>query len=126
MKSIAVPVTRKSVVSAKKKKPRPAGHPAVAPSDSLLMVTPPTRGARGTPPPPRPVAAEPRPVTLHRYHVGQRLRMQSGGRNWARPETICRVLALLPVEGGPLRYRVRSEAESYERIVDEIDLTIPA
>ncbi len=124
MKSIAVPVTRKSVVAAKKKKPRPAGHPAVAPSDSLLMVTPPTRGARGAPAP-RPVAAEPRPVSLHRYHVGQRLRMQSGGRSWARPETMCRVLALLPVEGGPLRYRVRSETESYERIVDEIDLTIP-
>jgi hypothetical protein len=116
MKSIAVPVTRKSIVSDKKKRRagRPAGHPAVPPTDIVV-------GGRVGPV--RAQAGEPRAVTGHRYHVGQRLRMANGGRSWSRPDTVCRVLALLPIEGGPLRYRVRSEAENFERIVDEIDLS---
>ena len=49
--------------------------------------------------------------------------MRDGGRAWQRAETMCKVMALLPQEAGPLRYRVRSEMESFERVVEEIDLT---
>ncbi len=49
--------------------------------------------------------------------------MARGGRDIARQASACQVVALLPHEGGPLRYRVRSDAEGFERIVDETDLT---
>lgn len=62
---------------------------------------------------------------LHRYQVGQRLRMVAGGRSWARPEGPCRVVALLPHETGPFLYRVRSETETFERVISEDDL-LPA
>ena len=59
----------------------------------------------------------------HRYAVGERLRMASGGREIARGAAACLVTALLPHEGGPLKYRVRSESENYDRIIDETDLS---
>jgi hypothetical protein len=59
----------------------------------------------------------------HRYTIGQTLFMARGGRDIARQASACQVIALLPHEGGPLRYRVRSEAEGFERIVEEADLT---
>ena len=61
---------------------------------------------------------------LHRYRVGDRLRMNGGGYSVQRSAGGCKVVALLPYEGyGALLYRVRSEAESFERIVAEADLT---
>ena len=60
---------------------------------------------------------------LHRYQIGQRLRMVAGGRSWARPEGPCRVVALLPHDSGPFLYRVRSETENFERVISEDDLT---
>ncbi len=59
----------------------------------------------------------------HRYAVGQRLAMAPGGREFARGAATCTIVARLPHEGGPLRYRVRSDNENYERIVDENDLS---
>lgn len=58
----------------------------------------------------------------HRFAVGQRLTMASGGREISRGSAICSVVFLLPYEGGALKYRVRSDNESFERIVDETDL----
>lgn len=58
----------------------------------------------------------------HRFAVGQRLAMAPGGRDVARGASTCRVVFLLPFEGSALRYRVRSESETFERIVDEKDL----
>jgi hypothetical protein len=58
----------------------------------------------------------------HLYRVGQRVRMLGGGNRWARVESLCRIVVLMPHESGPPMYRVRSEAESYERVVAEIDL----
>jgi hypothetical protein len=49
--------------------------------------------------------------------------MAPGGREFSRSASACVVLALLPYEGGPLRYRVRSDNENFERIVDEADLS---
>ena len=110
IKSIAVPVTRKAL----NKKPRPAGHP-VPPSDSEVggRVGPPRRQ-------PGPLAA----VPMHHFKIGQRMLVRSGSRVLQRPQTICRIVALLPYEGnGVLRYRIRSEVESFERVVDENDLS---
>ena len=58
----------------------------------------------------------------HRYKVGARLRMNNGGNSLARQAGFCRVTFVLPYEGGQLLYRVKSEAESFERVVAEIDL----
>jgi len=58
----------------------------------------------------------------HRFSVGQRLSMAPGGREISRGAAICSVVFLLPYEGSALRYRVRSDNEGFERIVDENDL----
>lgn len=112
MKSIAVPVTRKRTASAAQK-PRPSGRPT-PPADSQVGGT---VGAPRRPVPPIAAAA------LHRFRVGQRLQLRGGGSTWARPGSVCRITALMPHERGPLLYRVRSELESFERIVAEDDLT---
>ena len=64
------------------------------------------------------------PAPHHRYHVGERLRLSGGGSIAARAGSGCRVIALLPYEGhGALLYRIRSDAEQFERIVAEADLS---
>jgi hypothetical protein len=61
---------------------------------------------------------------MHRYGVGDRLRMGSGGYTTARVASTCKIVALLPYEGhGPLLYRVHSDAEAFERVVAEADLS---
>lgn len=112
LKSIAVPITRKRTAAAAAK-PRPSGRP-LPPVDSHVggMVGAPRRAA------PALTAA-----IAHRFHVGQRLQMLGGGRSWARAGGVCKVTALMPHERGPLLYRVRSEMESFERVVAEDDLT---
>ncbi len=70
--------------------------------------------------PPRIVRSQP----AHRYHIGDRLRMTSGGYSVARAGSFCKITALLPYEGrGSLLYRVRSETEQFERVVAEADLS---
>ena len=67
-----------------------------------------------------------RPVSspLHRYHVGERLRLAYGGNITGRAGAGCKVLLLMPYEGrGPLLYRVRSDIEAFERVVAEADLS---
>ena len=107
IKSIAVPVRRRDAVARHKRavqpSPRDASHPA--PSTEFQRQ-------------PQQTAARP----VHHYRVGQRLAMARGSRDIARQSAICQVTALVPHETGPLLYRVRSEAESFERIVDEVDL----
>ena len=63
------------------------------------------------------------PAPTHRYHVGDKLRMNGGGHSVQRAASACKVIALLPYEGhGALLYRVRSDTESFERVVAEADL----
>ena len=53
--------------------------------------------------------------------------MADGGRITARQASICKILAHMPHEGGPQRYRVQSESEGFERVVAESDLSpLPA
>ena len=60
----------------------------------------------------------------HRYRVGEHLKMNGGGQSVARSAGSCKVVSRLPYEGlGSLPYRVRSDTESFERVVPESDLT---
>jgi hypothetical protein len=110
MKSIAVPVVRRPTAA----RPRKAGHPQTPPQDHVVG------GKVGAPRP----ATAPVQSAKHRYHVGQRLRLAGGGSAWTRASGSCKVTALLPHESGPFLYRVRSEAESFERVVAEVDLAL--
>ncbi len=116
VKSIAIPVTRKraSTAKAKEAKNRPAGHPE--PHADMVV--------GGNVGPPRRKSGPTLGAAKHRFHVGDRVRMNGGGRSIARTEAACKVISLLPHEGGPLLYRVRSEVESYERVVQEADLDL--
>lgn len=70
--------------------------------------------------PPRPTLAQP----SHRFSVGERLNLSAGLRTTVRVNAVCTVVSLLPYEGrGSLQYRIRSDAEQFERIVTESDLT---
>jgi hypothetical protein len=111
LKSIAIPVTRRSAAS----KPRKGGHPQVAPDAGV-------GGLVGEPRRQAPPASAP---LHHIYRIGQRLKLLGSGRYWARSAGLCRVVALLPHEGGPFLYRVRSEVESFERVVPEAELAFP-
>lgn len=103
IKSIAIPVTRRM--------PAARAAAAAAPATDL----PPLRNL-----PAGPVAGPSHGG--HRFKVGARLRMKQGGLAVARPASFCRVVFLLPFEGGQLFYRVKSEQESFERVVAEADL----
>lgn len=103
-KSISIP----SRTASKKR-----GAPAVAPAPSYVPATSASVTPRAT-----------TDAAGHRYLVGQRLAMAPGGREFARGAATCTIVARLPHEGGPLRYRVRSDSEHYERIVDENDLSL--
>lgn len=104
IKSIAVPVTRKRLLAPRIRPSRPLADDdgSRRPQRSLV---------------PREDLAK------HQYRVGDRVRMTGGGNHWARNESVCRIVALLPHERGPLLYRVQSEAESYQRVVEETDLS---
>ena len=104
IKSIAVPVTRKRLSAPRMRPSRP---------DTFE-----DEGLR------RPVRhAAPRVEAVHRYHIGERVRMVGGGSNWARSEAVCSIVALLPHERGPVLYRVQSDAENCQRVVEETDLS---
>ena len=100
MKSIAVPGTRRSAARA-----APEAQPVTA---FRTEASSPRSGS----------------TPAHRFKVGARLRMKHGGNTLARPSAYCRVVFLLPYEGGQLLYRVKSEAESFERVVAEADLAL--
>jgi len=102
IKSIAVPVTRKRM-SAPRMRP---SRPDMADDEGLR----------------RPRLAS-RPEAVHRYRIGERVRMMGGGSNWARSEAVCSIVALLPHERGPVLYRVQSDAENCQRVVEETDLS---
>lgn len=107
LKSVAVAPTRRA---GGRKQPSPT---VASPEDDIAMPLPLARPARR-------VAAQP----AHRYRVGERLHMIGGGYSTQRAAAGCKVVSLLPYEGhGALLYRVRSDAETFERIVAEADLT---
>lgn len=112
IKSIAIPVTRRQPAAraaAALLAEKPVLRAAAAPMQQF-----PLPGAE--PPAPTPIRAQ------HRFKVGDRLRMKQGGHSVARAAGYCRVVFLLPFEGAQLLYRVKSEGETFERVVAEADL----
>ena len=105
IKSIAVPITRRQSSAARAT--AAAGAPVVR---TAAVADGPRAATTG--------------VARHRFGVGARLRMKQGGLSVARPASYCRVVFLLPFEGGQLFYRVKSELESFERVVAEADLAV--
>lgn len=77
-----------------------------------------TQPARTTQPA-APVAVHAR----HRYAIGDRLRVRNGGASLSRQAGHCRITFVLPHEGGQLLYRIKSELETFERVVAEVDLS---
>jgi hypothetical protein len=107
IKSIAVPVTRRDAIAKRQRAGRPLQDDV--PVDTKLVEV---RQQH------RPTSARP----AHRYRVGERLALGRGSTSFARPVAACKVVALVPHETGPLLYRIRSDIENFERIVDEADL----
>lgn len=108
LKSISVtPIKR----GGGRKQPSPAMETVA--EDSLALQAALARPARRT-----------APQLTHSYRIGDRLRMNGGGQSVQRAASSCKVISLLPYEGhGALLYRVRSDTESFDRIVAEADLT---
>lgn len=63
---------------------------------------------------------------MHKYHVGQSLDLLPSHGSSSRRAGACKILALLPYEGHMIQYKVQSTLESYQRIVSENDLRLPA
>jgi hypothetical protein len=55
------------------------------------------------------------------FRVGQRVQVLRGGAVGG-PSGFCAIVAPLPRESGPQQYRVRTDGESFDRIVDETRL----
>jgi len=62
-------------------------------------------------------------MARHRYKVGQAVDFTPG--RWGPPASAreYKVLRLLPFEGGDLLYRIKSSAETFERVAKESELT---
>jgi hypothetical protein len=56
-----------------------------------------------------------------RFSAGARVSISRSGRIFA-PTGVFQVVRALPSSDGPVQYQVKSEAEKFERIVDEIRL----
>ena len=56
---------------------------------------------------------------MHRYAIGERVKMLNGGRHPGSAAGTCTVVRHLPYERDELQYRVRAETETCERIVTE-------
>jgi hypothetical protein len=59
----------------------------------------------------------------HLYKAGQMVQLRSAPRQSTRLSGPCEILSCLPHDKGPLLYRVKSELEGTQRVVDEVDLS---
>jgi hypothetical protein len=61
----------------------------------------------------------------HKYASGQRVRLSPTRNGMSAGNGSFKILARLPVErSGEIRYRIKSEAETFERVVDESSLSL--
>jgi hypothetical protein len=56
-----------------------------------------------------------------KFNAGERVAI-TRAMGFSGPAATCQVIAALPRDAGPQQYRVRSEAESFDRIIDEARL----
>jgi hypothetical protein len=110
-KSVAVPARRKKASAVPKLKA--AGKPAPA-ADSVIGRS----VALGPPRAPKTLRAAP----VHRYKIGDSVSLGGRTRTLSRADGIYHIVQTLPHEGGPLLYRVRSDVERHERVVEESEI----
>ncbi|MFI5011093.1 MAG: hypothetical protein ACHQAY_01975 [Hyphomicrobiales bacterium] len=59
----------------------------------------------------------------HLYKIGQDISLASGAGILLKPFAIYKIVARLPARDQELQYRVKSEQEPFERVVDEYQIT---
>ncbi|MFZ2029050.1 MAG: hypothetical protein WAU68_01970 [Vitreimonas sp.] len=59
-------------------------------------------------------------MTQTRFRAGDRVQVTRA--SFGSPSGFCSILSALPRESGPQQYRVRSDNEGFDRIVDEARL----
>ena len=61
----------------------------------------------------------------HRFSAGQRVRFRSGRGVMPSGAGSFKIITALPIEReGAVRYRIKSEAENFERVADEMNLSL--
>jgi len=61
----------------------------------------------------------------HRFATGQRVRLRPSHTALPAGSGSFKIIAALPIERtGEIRYRIKSEAESFERVADESTLSL--
>lgn len=65
---------------------------------------------------------EPSPAERHRFSVGDEVRVISTSGMWFKHGVDYRITAALPPQAGKLQYRIKNEAEPFERVVSESQL----
>lgn len=61
----------------------------------------------------------------HRFSTGQRVRLRPGRGALAAASGSFKIITALPIEReGEVRYRIKSEAENFERVADETSLSL--
>ena len=61
----------------------------------------------------------------HKFSAGQRVRLRAGRDAMPTGHSVFKVIFALPIErAGEVRYRIKSEAENFERVVDETSLSL--
>jgi hypothetical protein len=60
-------------------------------------------------------------MTRTRFAAGQRVSLVGPG-SFGAPSRVYRIVTALPKESGPQQYRVRSDGEMHDRVVDEVRL----
>lgn len=61
-------------------------------------------------------------MPVHRFAIGQTVRMTAWNRFSADPKEIFRIVAKLPAHNNLLQYRIRSDNERHERVTTEDNL----
>jgi hypothetical protein len=70
----------------------------------------------------RPDASQERPVTKHKYSIGQTVRFSHNGYLSVASREDFKVTRLLPVEGSECEYRIKCAGEPFERVARESQL----
>lgn len=61
----------------------------------------------------------------HRFASGQRVRLRPTRGGMSAGNGSFKIIAALPIErAGEIRYRIKSEAETFERVADESTLSL--
>ena len=58
----------------------------------------------------------------HKFKVGETVDFQPGRSGFPAANRQCTIVRLLPIEGGTHLYRIKCDAEAFERVVREAQL----